>query len=319
MINDISLLFQRLHIFVIIIEHYLIIMIDHLHNLASVFAFANQIGGVIHGRIQYAFDWYMDIFGKSTMLSDTVGAMCLTTTCFWLIGSLYTILDLTHWPNCLFQYKTQDKNVTVGEVLRTAKLSLFNQLTTQFLTSIGYHFLIEWRGMDNSPLVPPVATILTHLLVFAFIQETSFYYLHRLLHQGRFYRSIHKIHHYWQAPIAIAAIYCHPIEHFLANLLPVLLGPLVMGSHRSIISIWLIIVHIVTLNDHSGYHFPLMPSPEFHDYHHLKFNQNFGRMGILDYFHGTSDNYLKSKYCKRDRLLLSITPIRTLVPDKDNE
>ena len=197
--------------------------------------------------------------------------------------------------------------------------------------------------MDNSPLVPPVATILTHLLVFAFIQETSFYYLHRLLHQGRFYRSIHKIHHYWQAPIAIAAIYCHPIEHFLANLLPVLLGPLVMGSHRSIISIWLIIVHIVTLNDHSGYHFPLMPSPEFHDYHHLKyvmlyytflpyyrshsqlcfdyfrFNQNFGRMGILDYFHGTSDNYLKSKYCKRDRLLLSITPIRTLVPDKDNE
>ena len=160
--------------------------------------------------------------------------------------------------------------VTVQEVIKTAKLALKNQLTVQLITTICYHFLIEYRGMDINPRVPPVGTILTHLLAFALIQETSFYYLHRLLHQGKLYRVVHKIHHYWQAPIAIAAIYCHPFEHFLANLVPVLLGPLVMGSHRATISIWLILVHVVTLNDHSGYHFPMMPSPEFHDYHHLK-------------------------------------------------
>ena len=160
--------------------------------------------------------------------------------------------------------------VTLSEVIRTAKLSLQNQLTVQFTTSVGYHFLIEARGIDDSPRVPPVGNMLTHLVVFILVQETSFYYLHRLLHQKRFYRAVHKVHHYWQAPIAIAALYCHPIEHFLANLVPVLLGPLIMGSHRCTTAIWLIIVHAVTLNDHSGYHFPLMPSPEFHDYHHLK-------------------------------------------------
>lgn len=154
--------------------------------------------------------------------------------------------------------------------MRTAKLALFNQLTVQLATTFGYHFLLEMRGMDNSPRVPPVRTILTHLLMFALMQETAFYYLHRLLHWGKLYRMVHKVHHYWQAPIAISAIYCHPYEHFLANLLPVLLGPLVVGCHRSTLCIWLIVVHIVTLNDHSGYHFPLMPSPEFHDYHHLK-------------------------------------------------
>lgn len=88
--------------------------------------------------------------------------------------------------------------MTVKEVLRTAKLALFNQLTVQLATSLVYHYLIEYRGMDTSPLVPPVSTILLHLLAFALIQETAFYYLHRLLHRGKLYRVVHKIHHYWQ-------------------------------------------------------------------------------------------------------------------------
>ena len=161
--------------------------------------------------------------------------------------------------------------VTMQEIIKTAKLALKNQLTVQLATTVGYHYVMKKRGMDINPRVPSVTTILFHLGAFALIQETSFYYLHRLLHQGILYRVVHKIHHYWQAPIAIAAIYCHPFEHFLANLVPVLLGPLVMGSHRCIIAIWLILVHTITLNDHSGYHFPIMPSPEFHDYHHLKY------------------------------------------------
>ena len=38
---------------------------------------------------------------------------------------------------------------------------------------------------------------------------------------------------------------------------------------------------LVTINDHSGYHFPLAKSPEFHDYHHLKFHECFGVLGVL--------------------------------------
>src|SRR6218665_2532510 len=130
---------------------------------------------------------------------------------------------------------------------------------------------MQWRGMDVSRVVPTMTTLLIHIFVFAMIQEVAFYYSHRLLHYGIFYKLIHKVHHYWQAPIAISAIYCHPLEHFAANLVPVLLGPLIMGSHRSIIAVWLVIVHWITLNDHSGYHFPLAPSPEFHDYHHMMY------------------------------------------------
>lgn len=86
-------------------------MIDHLHNLASVFAFANQIGGSIHGQLQFAYDWYLSCFGKSIFLADVFGGMGLAMGVFWLLGALYTILDLTRRPNFLYQYKTQDKNV----------------------------------------------------------------------------------------------------------------------------------------------------------------------------------------------------------------
>lgn len=159
--------------------------------------------------------------------------------------------------------------VTLSDVIHTAKRSLTNQLTVQLVTTILFHYVSQIRHMDNNIRVPLLSTMIKDFLVFVFVQEVSFYYLHRLLHHGFWYRYIHKIHHYWQAPIAIAALYCHPVEHFLANLVPVLLGPLIMGSHRSVTALWIIAVHIVTLNDHSGYHFPLMPSPEFHDYHHL--------------------------------------------------
>src|SRR5699024_864971 len=120
----------------------------------------------------------------------------------------------------------------------------------------GFYLLTRLRPLGSSCRVPPLGTIFYHLLVFALIQEASFYYLHRALHHGKLYRHVHKINHFWQAPIAISALYCHPAEHFLANLVPVLLGPLVMASHRATIALWLLIVHFVTLNDHSGYHFP---------------------------------------------------------------
>ena len=92
----------------------------------------------------------------------------------------------------------------------------------------------------------------------------------RLFHHPRLYRYIHKIHHEWTAPIGIVAIYAHPLEHLLSNMWPVILGPLVMGSHIATAWMWYSLALMTTINTHSGYHLPFMPSPEAHDFHHLK-------------------------------------------------
>ena len=90
-----------------------------------------------------------------------------------------------------------------------------------------------------------------------------------MLHHRRFYW-LHKQHHEFTAPIAIAAEYCGVIEHILSNLLPAVIGFKFVSAHVTTAALWLTIVIVTTLSDHSGYHLPFMHSSRLHDYHHLK-------------------------------------------------
>jgi methylsterol monooxygenase len=72
------------------------------------------------------------------------------------------------------------------------------------------------------------------------------------------------------APIAVTAMYCHPIESIFSNMVPIFLGVFIMGSHVATAWLWFSLAILFTLNAHSGYHLPFLPSPEFHDFHHLK-------------------------------------------------
>ena len=96
------------------------------------------------------------------------------------------------------------------------------------------------------------------------------FYIFRLFHNRFLYKRFHKRHHEWQAPIAVTAIYAHPLEHAGSNLLPPFLGPLILGSHIATSWLWFSLAILSTLNAHSGYHLPFFPSPEAHDFHHLK-------------------------------------------------
>ena len=74
-----------------------------------------------------------------------------------------------------------------------------------------------------------------------------------------------------QAPIAAAAVYAHPVEHFLTGILSTSAGLLIMTPQLPVYWLWYCWIGFQVQNDHSGYHLPLMFSPEFHDYHHLKY------------------------------------------------
>ena len=51
------------------------------------------------------------------------------------------------------------------------------------------------------------------------------------------------------------------------------------------------VLSLQVMNDHSGYHFPLSFSPEFHDFHHLKFHTSYGWLGVQDWIHGTDAQF----------------------------
>jgi len=78
------------------------------------------------------------------------------------------------------------------------------------------------------------------------------------------------MHHEWTAPVGVTSIYAHPIEHVFSNMLPPVAGPLLMGSHFATALLFFVLALGSTTISHCGYHFPFLPSPEAHDFHHQK-------------------------------------------------
>ncbi|XP_013884030.1 fatty acid hydroxylase domain-containing protein 2 [Austrofundulus limnaeus] len=247
-----------------------------------------------------------------------LGTMLAPTLAFWGLNGLLLLVDITGKPSFITRYRIQeDKNNPVDPVkLRQAvKTVLFNHVCISGSMVVVAHQLMSWTGDPCGPELPTFHRALLELAVFSMLEELLFYYSHRLFHHPSLYKLYHKQHHEWTAPIGIVSIYAHPLEHVISNMLPVAIGPVLLGSHITTTSTWYCLALISTTISHCGYHLPFLPSPEFHDFHHLRFNQCFGVFGVLDRLHGTDSKFRQTKQYERHTLLTSLTPLTHSIPD----
>lgn len=213
--------------------------------------------------------------GEDPLTLYVFGTFILTTAEYWILSILYMISDTTKWPKFMVKYKINPDEMESpytdkSRISRVIQNVLINQ--TIISLPIGYLSLKigQFRGFSPIQELPTFSRIIQDFVLLIIFEEIGFYYVHRVLHHRLFFKRFHQVHHEWKSPIAMAAIYCHPVEHIFCNLLPVFGGLVAIGSHVITCWLWIGSVYFVVLNDHSGYHFPFLLSSEAHDYHHRR-------------------------------------------------
>ncbi|XP_052614363.1 fatty acid hydroxylase domain-containing protein 2-like [Peromyscus californicus insignis] len=267
---------------------------------------------------QTQWEKLLSTFEGNEWMLFLIGAALVPGLCFWGFNGLLLVVDTTGKPTFISRYRIQlGKNEPVDPVKlrQSIRTAVFNQTMISLPMLVIFYPFFKWRGDPFCRDLPTFHWFLVELALFTLVEEILFYYSHRLLHHPTLYKKIHKKHHEWTAPIGVISVYAHPIEHVVSNMLPVMVGPLAMGSHLSSITVWLSLALIITTISHCGYHLPFLPSPEFHDYHHLKFNQCYGVLGVLDHLHGTDIMFKQTKAYERHVLLLGFTPLSESIPD----
>jgi sterol desaturase/sphingolipid hydroxylase (fatty acid hydroxylase superfamily) len=218
------------------------------------------------------------------------GNFLVQTFAFWLPALAYLSIDLIP-SHPLYKFKIQPaKKVTTSEVWQCIKTVLINQYLVATPLDLFLALLAAKFGQSPalrvSPILPSVREIARDFVISVIVREILFYYSHRLGHVPALYKRIHKMHHKFTAPIAPSAEYAHPVEHLVANVIPVIagatfcreteliLGPFVLRSH--VVSFWIFLTYelIETTTVHSGYAFlpGISRFIRFHDWHHEFFN-----------------------------------------------
>lgn len=203
------------------------------------------------------------------------------------------------------KYRIQGKELPSADLVKECLTHiLINHFIVQPVALYFAYPVFERCGVDMTAPVPPISTMIRDMIVFVGVNDTLFYWGHRLLHHKSIYKYIHKQHHRFKVNIGIASEFAHPVEDLLANIIPTLGGSLVMGSHPVTIWVWLALRIWETIDAHSGYLFGWSPFHYFdfqggadrHDFHHSHNIGCFGSFTIFwDWITGTDKAYLDYK------------------------
>jgi sterol desaturase/sphingolipid hydroxylase (fatty acid hydroxylase superfamily) len=243
-------------------------------------------------KLNMASLWASTVASYNPHIIDIVGTQLIQVVFWWLPCTLYVLLDVIA-PDFAARHKIQPapKQPSSAEIKHAALVSLRNQgIVLALEVSLATFAVLADRppAFQVNASLPTLKDFCQDFLICVLVREVLFYYAHRILHTRSLYTAIHKVHHRFTAPISFAAQYAHPIEHIVANTLPIALPPMLLRSH--ILTMWAFLACqlVETGTVHSGFDF-FRGAARKHDRHHERFNVYFGGLGLLDWIHGTDE------------------------------
>jgi len=154
------------------------------------------------------------------------------------------------------------------------------------ISSLGFFIVFPYLQVHDGNTT--IGSELSLLLLTLFLSDTSFYWLHRLLHTKLLYKHVHKVHHRHKSAIAWSSFYFHPLELVLTWFFVFLLPILFVRLHYVTLMAYITTLLLSLVKSHCGIDIYGLYTSKFHDLHHLKFNGNYGSdLGFWDKVVGT--------------------------------
>ena len=163
---------------------------------------------------------------------------------------------------------------------------------------VGPYLRLVNPAAADPAAVPSFLTLCWQLAACHSINDTWFYWGHRLLHSRAIYAAIHKQHHQFVATRSYAAEHSEISEAVFTAYLPYLAGLLLCGAHFHTVNVWFMCRVVETYEAHSGYafhgtwadrlHLARPRNAGHHDFHHTGNRGSFGTE-FHDWLFGTDD------------------------------
>mmetsp|Transcript_19482 Transcript_19482/g.47892 ORF Transcript_19482/g.47892 Transcript_19482/m.47892 type:complete len:279 (+) Transcript_19482:41-877(+) len=244
-----------------------------------------------------------------------VGAFVVMMVVYWSYGGALAALEL-YAPHVLERFAPKYQPTRPLRVQRTAynpsmRALIQNVLINQCLVVVpGMWFMsrvceraqpyVPWRiGVHVTRELPPLWDTLARMAVAAVLVEVFFFTSHYVLHIGPLYRLVHKRHHEFHAPTALAAVYAHPIEALFGNTFAVIGPAWLVGVHALPFLLGVAYGWASTCTGHAGLSLPWSRGKDFHDWHHEYNTGNYGTLQIMDALFGTDRRYREQKRAQR--------------------
>ena len=227
-------------------------------------------------------------FARITMVS--IGERWLFTLVVWglhevVFFAAWGMFSLLHRYQVAPRFRVVEGKAPPPEISRRAVPDVLVGHAV-LLPMAAYLFYPAWSlmgGHSGAPWPSPLE-VAWQLVVCILLQDTLFYWSHRLLHTPRLFRAIHRKHHDFRYVRSHSAEYAHPVE-LAVNVLSFMIPAIVLGSHLLTFGLWVIIRVYETVSAHSGYAFTSVASR--HAYHHL-----YAARGCLGSFFGVWDRLM---------------------------
>jgi len=234
----------------------------------------------LQDHIKFTWIWMTDNYSKFQIA--TWGSLLVHEFAYFGICLPAFLFQFLPFMN---RFKIQDdKPESYEKQMRCFRLLMFNHFCIQAPLILGTYVYTETFGIpydwDSMPHWYDLAWRIFMCLV---IEDTWHYWVHRLMHDRRLYKYVHKVHHYYQAPFGMTAEYAHPVETIVLGT-GFFLGIAAFCTHVVMLWVWVVIRLVETIDVHSGYDIPyvnpmhLIPGyagARFHDFHHYNFVGNY--------------------------------------------